>query len=595
MFVAKGFLAQIVTDQTPGATVIKNLGNVVIPIFKIKAGAPSISSSSSGTTSSVVGDLAWISQYVDEPGFIGGGTCFANEGYASIPEDKYTRAINALLAIAPDTIVFKFDTSQYSSYYFRLMNDSGYYLVSTSTILATIGSNSFKYCDPEGTVISGSIAGPTIHVSGYSTSSGITLYAEFFIVQDISADGTLPSTNTWYAKCQAKADSSLSASGVYNLRRLTGSTDVSQFNTFWNMVTNKPQSQPDPYSDLPTGGDQPLPGGGAVPEPGLPGLSAASTGIMGLFCPTVAQMQQLSDFMWTDFGGQGTTVIEVLEEIVEAIKRAISNPLDYIFGLNIIPSQGLSVGGSKVVKFGFVSSGVSMPMLTDHYFIVDCGSVSFDVLCGDSFLDYAPYSKFSIYLPYIGFKDIDPNDCVGHTISVKYHGDAITGGVTAYVFKDGNVMYQYSGGCALNVPLSSDNWGATIASAASIATGVLAAAATPGAAGVAAAGKALLKGSAANVASNPSLLSPQVMHSGAVSGAPGFMGVQYPFIIREAVNFHSTAGFNKESGYPAYYYKTLSEVTGFTTVLDPHINNIPQATQGEMEEIISLLESGVIL
>lgn len=347
----------------------------------------------------------------------------------------------------------------------------------------------------------------------------------------------------------------------------------------------------DPYNNLPTGGDETIPGGGAVTEPGLPGISAASTGIIGLFCPTVAQMQQLSDFMWTDFGGQGTTVIEVLEEIVEAIKRAISNPLDYIFGLNIIPSQGLSIGGSKVVKFGFVSSGVSMPVLSDHYFIVDCGSVSFDVLCGDSFLDYAPYSKFSIYLPYIGFKDIDPNDCVGHTISVKYHGDAITGGLTAYIFKDGNVMYQYSGGCALNVPLSADNWGATIASAASIATGVVTAAATGGAAGV---GLAAAKG-AASVAANPSLLSPQVMHSGAVSGAPGFMGVQYPFIIREAVNFHSTANFNKESGYPAYYYKPLSEVTGFTTVLDPHINNIPQATQGEMAEIISLLESGVIL
>ena len=73
------------------------------------------------------------------------------------------------------------------------------------------------------------------------------------------------------------------------------------------------------------------------------------------------------------------------------------------------------------------------------------------------------------------------------------------------------------------------------------------------------------------------------------------MGVQYPFVIREAVNFHSTSGFNKESGYPAYYYKFLSDVTGFTTVLDPHINNIPQATQGEIAEIISLLESGVIL
>lgn len=347
----------------------------------------------------------------------------------------------------------------------------------------------------------------------------------------------------------------------------------------------------DPYDNLPTPGDGPLPGGGAVGIPGFPGLTATSAGVIGLFTPTAAQMQQLADFMWTDFGGTGTTVEEILQEVVEALKRTISNPLDYIIGLNIIPSQGLSIGGAKVVRFGFISSGVSMPQLANQYFTVDCGALSFDTVCGDTFLDYAPYSKFSIYLPYIGFKDVDPNDFVGHTIGVVYHGDCVTGGVTAYITKDGTVMYQYSGCCALNVPLSSDNWGETISAAINVATGIVAAAATGGAAGLA---QGALKG-AASVAANPSLLSPQVNHSGAVSGGAGCMGVQFPFVIREAVNFHSTAGFNKSTGYPAYYYKKLGDVTGFTTVIDAHLSNIPMATQDEIQEIESLLESGVIL
>ena len=347
----------------------------------------------------------------------------------------------------------------------------------------------------------------------------------------------------------------------------------------------------DPYDDLPIGGDEPIPGGGTVAIPGLPGLTATSAGVIGLFAPSAAQMQLLADFMWTDFGGTGTTVEDILKEVVEALKRSISNPLDYIIGLNIIPSQGLSIGASKVVRFGFISSGVSMPILANQYFTVDCGALSFDTVCGDTFLDYAPYSKFSIYLPYIGFKDVDPNDFVGHTIGVVYHGDCVTGGVTAYITKDGTVMYQYSGCCALNVPLSADNWGETISSAINVATGIVAAAATGGAAGVA---MAAAKG-AANVAANPSLLSPQVNHSGAVSGGAGCMGVQFPFVIREAVNFHSTAGFNKSAGYPAYYYKQLSEVTGFTTVIDAHMTGIAMATQDEIQEIESLLESGVIL
>ena len=356
------------------------------------------------------------------------------------------------------------------------------------------------------------------------------------------------------------------------------------------LVGGKPVSD-DPYDNLPIGGEEPIPGGGTVGIPGFPGLTATSAGVIGLFAPTAAQMQQLADFMWTDFGGTATDIFEVLQELVEAVKRSISNPLDYIIGLNIIPSQGLSIGSSKVVRFGFVSSGVSMPQLANQYFTVDCGSLSFDTLCGDTFLDYAPYSKFSIYLPYIGFKDVDPNDFVGHTIGVVYHGDVVTGGVTAYITKDGSVMYQYSGCCALNVPLSADNWGETIGAAINVATGIVAAASTGGAAGVAV---AAAKG-AANVAANPSLLSPQVSHSGAVSGGAGCMGVQYPFVIREAVNFHSTDGFNKSAGYPAYYYKLLADVTGFTTVIDAHMTGIPMATQDEIQEIESLLESGVIL
>lgn len=352
----------------------------------------------------------------------------------------------------------------------------------------------------------------------------------------------------------------------------------------WNKAPIYPST--DPYDGL---GNVSM-GGGSVGIPGFPVLTATSTGIIGLFAPSSEQMQALANYMWTDFGGTGTDVKEVLEEIVEAIKRAISNPLDYVIGLNIIPSQGLSIGDSSVIKFGFTSSGVSMPRLSNQYFTVDCGSISFPPLCGDTFLDYAPYSKFSIYLPYIGVKEVDANDFVGHTIGVVYHGDTVTGGVTAYVTKDGSVMYQYSGCCALNIPLSADNWGNTISGAVQIATSLVAAGALGGAAGV---GIAAAKGSA-SVAANPSLLSPQVSHSGAISGGAGCMAVQTPFVIREAVRFHSTDGFNKFSGYPAYYHRSLGEVSGFTTVLDAHLENVP-ATIGEIAEIENLLKSGVIL
>lgn len=382
------------------------------------------------------------------------------------------------------------------------------------------------------------------------------------------------------------------SSGYARIRSMIGFTASNSMVALAEVffASAKPETPPDtdPYAGI--DGEEEIPDGGPVAIPGLPPITAASTGIIGLFAPSISEMAQLADYMWTDFGGTGTDITEVLKEIVEALKRSISNPLDYVIGLNIIPSQGLSIGSPSVIKFGFTSSGVSMPRLSNQYFTVDCGTINFPPLCGDTFLDYAPYAKFSIYLPYIGVKDVDANDFVGHTIGVIYHGDTVTGGVTAYITKDGSVMYQYSGCCALNIPLSADNWGNTIAGAVQIATSMVAGGVVAGAAGV---GMAAAKG-AASVAANPSLLSPQVSHSGAVSGGAGCMAVQYPFVIREAVRFHSTAGFNKFSGYPSYYMRSLAEISGFTTVLDAHLENIP-ATNGEIAEIETLLKNGVIL
>ena len=458
------------------------------------------------------------------------------------------------------------------------------------------GANTYSYSSLQTWLSGGQYsqytnAVPELRINPYDSSGSTTGNLHILYVDETSTDPITGTTAiTKFSTIRYRGVRSTTNS--INLQTVTlGLTTNIYLDFFSNVNQYSPGGSTDPYDDLPTPGDSPLPGGGAVGIPGFPGLTATSAGVIGLFAPTAAQMQLLADFMWTDFGGTGTTVEDILKEVVEALKRSISNPLDYIIGLNIIPSQGLSIGAAKVVRFGFISSGVSMPQLANQYFTVDCGALSFDTVCGDTFLDYAPYSKFSIYLPYIGFKDVDPNDFVGHTIGVVYHGDCVTGGVTAYITKDGTVMYQYSGCCALNVPLSADNWGETISAAINVATGIVAAAATGGAAGLA---QGALKG-AASVAANPSLLSPQVSHSGAVSGGAGCMGVQFPFVIREAVNFHSTAGFNKSTGYPAYYYRKLGDVTGFTTVIDAHLSNIPMATQDEIQEIESLLESGVIL
>lgn len=568
MAIIKSFVLQVVDSSN---ALVANLGSCVFPALQW------LSNMGSRQINIDTDNYTYFSPYTPDYALIGNSVSdyFSLDPVSALdPTIPFSR----LYVLAPLTL--RKESIQYAGYKLRLAgNDSGYYAISNGTISAQgMVSGTWNLYDADGNLLGtqdSSIGFPLCD------SVGVRCY----MPHDIS-NGTVTST-----VASILTISFGNSSTHYASARIYGTTPSTAFVIWFNALTQQTEPTDDPYDNLPIPGGDPLPGGGAVGIPGFPGLTATSAGVIGLFAPTAAQMQQLADFMWTDFGGTGTTVEEILQEVVEALKRTISNPLDYIIGLNIIPSQGLSIGGTKVVRFGFISSGVSMPQLANQYFTVDCGALSFDTVCGDTFLDYAPYSKFSIYLPYIGFKDVDPNDFVGHTIGVVYHGDCVTGGVTAYITKDGTVMYQYSGCCALNVPLSADNWGETISAAINVATGIVAAAASGGAAGLA---QGALKG-AASVAANPSLLSPQVSHSGAVSGGAGCMGVQFPFVIREAVNFHSTAGFNKSTGYPAYYYKKLGDVSGFTTVIDAHLSGIPMATQDEIAEIESLLESGVIL
>lgn len=585
MYTSRAFTIEIVDNTTPGATVIARLGNVILPIFQMKSG---VSFPTSSVYSGTQMHTTWLGTYVDEPDMMG-GWAFYNTAQNTPSESDLTTAKEHILRIAPITLIK--DLGSYMGYRVRFKNSSGAYFV-TSNVLS---SGTYDY-NTNAFDANGNSIGSFLSISAGLINTGnqprVWLYVNALIVPAIT-DGNISdySKMTQIIAKGTSATTGTSTISSYELKPISSSSTRQAYSAIINAMIPPPPAVTDPYANLELPGDDPIPDGDSISIPGMPGITATSTGIIGLFVPSVSQMQQLADFMWTDFGGTATDIFGVLEEILQAIKRTISNPLDYIFGLNIVPSQGLTVGASKVVRFGWVSSGVSMPVLASQYFVVDCGTLAFDTLCGDTFLDYAPYSKFSIYLPYIGFKNVDPNDFVGHTIGVVYHGDAVTGGVTAYITKDGSVMYQYSGSCVLNMPLSTDNWGATIAAAVQIATGMVESGISGGAAGV---GESALKG-VASVAANPSLLSPKVQHSGAVSGSAGCMGVQYPFVIREAVNFHSTAGFNKSSGYPAYYYKKLSDVTGYTTVIDAHMTGITGATQGEIDEIERLLESGVIL
>lgn len=345
----------------------------------------------------------------------------------------------------------------------------------------------------------------------------------------------------------------------------------------------------DPYgingNSAPGGGDGTLNARGldAVDPaeiPNLPSVSAANLGFITMYNPTAAELQSLADFMWSNLFDLNT------------YKKLFSDPMESIIGLSIVPINP-SIGGTKNVQFGTIDSGISMSFLSTNWASLDCGWCSIEKYIG-AFLDSDPYTKVSLYLPFIGIRQLSADDVNGRMIHVVYHVDVLTGACAAFVEVEGRgVLYTYNGSCITNVPLTSVNFSGAIQNAVSAVIsgiGTVAGMAT-GAAPVTAMGVAGLLNSAANTALNSK---PAVQRSGNLGGSAGIMSIMRPYLIIERPNISVPNNVQHYTGQTCNMTMYLGACSGFTMCEFVHVENVPATTE-EVKEIEALLKEGVYL
>lgn len=324
-----------------------------------------------------------------------------------------------------------------------------------------------------------------------------------------------------------------------------------------------------------------IPAGDATPVPPLPSLSVADTGFITLYNPSATQLKNLASYMWGNLFDISTW------------KKVLADPMDAIIGLSLVPVNVPS-SGSQTVTVGNISTGITLTKASTQFVEVDCGSVKIDEIW-KAYLDYSPYTKISIYLPYIGSQELDIDLYQNTTIGVKYHIDILSGACVAYVTVNGNVVCQFSGQCAVSIPITSQDFTQTITTLATLVASGVGVVATGGmSAPVQGAAIAGLATAAANTAANVISSKPIYAKTGNMSGSNGLMGVQTPYLIIEHARQCAPASQNKYTGYPSYITKTLSTLSGFTQVQDIKLNNI-NCTNEERNEILELLRNGVIL
>lgn len=312
--------------------------------------------------------------------------------------------------------------------------------------------------------------------------------------------------------------------------------------------------------------------------------------------------------------------------------EGLSDPLSMIVNAIQIPmningtGQNFKLGGVEVEDGE--GHAISCTRTNTRYVKFPMGSVTLKEVWGSD-KDYSDTSV-SVFLPYVGIKEIDPDVVIGSTMSLVAYVDIWTGDVVYLLhvsnasaarkyFTAQSVPYRWTGNCAKKVPLGRvDNSnqilsmlgtiGGLALGATMVGTGLGGAVAAGGLANLGAADTAAMAagfGTAkigAGIAGASALKAihsgfrPTVQSSSGIQGASGQMDYQYAYImVKRGVPKYPN---NWREQFGATNYQTFQGVsmTGFTQFSEIHLTGMTDASEAERKELERILiEEGVIL
>lgn len=444
-----------------------------------------------------------------------------------------------------------------------------------------IGSGNYYICELGGGIARFYYANGTL-IGSYSAINGVVPFApgttniftgNFCITAYEQTGATCTVTGIAFVGCRGISNNEAYVYGMWS-----NDPNNNAVKTWINNVAEF--IPPDPYSQDPTNpGTEPGGGTGTfdgtgddIDIPGLPTLSAVDTGFITLFNPSAGQLKSLANYMWSSGFD------------LDTFKKIFADPMDCILGLSIVP-VAVPNAGTGTVRVGNISTGVSMTRAASQYVELDCGTLNVEEYWG-AYLDYDPFTKAEIYLPYIGTHPLAVDDIMAKPVHVVYHVDILSGACTAFVKCGGSVLYEFIGQCSSSIPITGNDWTNVINGVITIAGAIGSMVATGGASAP------LAAGAIASTAVNS--MKSNVEKSGSMSGTGGMLAVQTPYLILTRPRQAVPTDQNQFTGYPSFITSTLGGVSGYTEVEKVHLNGI-SATEQEIREIETLLKTGVIM
>ena len=303
-------------------------------------------------------------------------------------------------------------------------------------------------------------------------------------------------------------------------------------------------------------------------------------------------------------------------EYVDALWLWGNNPIDFFIDLYYIPFSITNFYDTTNANLKF---GTYQIPDTSYAAVIEANgdritlfNTSFEGVYGD-WRDYT-FFKYELFLPYVGFIELDPQKYINKMVSCEMMFDITTHNLRYYIFADGVISDRVDGSVGVNIPLMAtdqvnkakndrnsyyslekNKWNFAGAAAGAVVGGVAA-----GPAGAAVGATVGILGSAINAQINANQLNENIKAQpteqiyNSFSSSMNIYDISYAYLKITEKGSIIPGKLHSLYGYPCYYMGKGSALSGYCELSDIRLSGFT-GTIDEANTLKTILREGVIL
>lgn len=293
------------------------------------------------------------------------------------------------------------------------------------------------------------------------------------------------------------------------------------------------------------------------------------------YVSNATRLQALGDFLWSS-------------GFLDNILLVNNNPIENVISVKMFPFA-LPTGKESTIVLGNVDTEVPTNKLPDSYnYYHVYGSISVPSYY-NNFMDYAPFTRIILYLPFYGTLELDNSLVIDRTLKIAYIVDVVTGACTIDIYANDSLITVVSCQVGIDIPITSSNR-AQVESA--ILTNTLTSAVSGASVG---GGVGAVVGGVGGALMSAGHVKYSSQTSGTPSSATELYNVAVPMLIIDRPKYREISGFAHNKGRMCMLTKKLNDVSGFS-IFDENIDLSGVAcTDTEQEILRNLLKTGIYL